>query len=253
MQHKTVKAILYGSNRLYVHLAILFNMFINFGFLPSGLMQSVIIPLVKNKSGDLSDINNYRAIAISQSISKLFEATLKAYIKSDSDVENHQFGFKAGHSTALCNNVLKKTVDYYTNPGSYVFACFIDFQKAFDKVNYWELFLKLLDNDIDNKIVRLLSIWYRPTKQICFVRWQNVVSAGSSMGNGTRQLEVSCHHICFQDNYIREVLQTIVGTAIGCFIGNHCFNVLAYVDDLVILAPSWRGLQRLLPALNNDD
>jgi len=227
-----MEAILYGSNRLYDHLAILFNMFINFGSLPSGFMQSVIIPLVKNKSGDLSDTNNYRAIAISQSISKLFEATLEAYMKSDSDVENHQFGFKAGHSTALCTNVLKQTVDYYTNRGSYVFACFIDFQKTFDKVNYWKLFLKLLDDDIDNKIVRLLSVRY--TKQMCYVRWQNVVSAGFSMGNGTRQRGVLSPYLF--SRYIRELLQIIVGTAIGCFIVNHCFNVLAYADDLMILA-----------------
>jgi len=163
-------------------------MFTNFGSLPSGFMQSVIIALVKNKSGHLSDINNYRAIAIPLPISKLFEATLEAYIKSDTDVKNHQFGFKAGHSTALCTNVLKQMVDYYTNRGSYVFAFFIDFQKAFDKFNYWKLFLKLLDDDIGNKIVHILSVWY--TKQICYVRWQNVVSAGFSMGNGTRQGEV---------------------------------------------------------------
>jgi len=31
-------------------------------------MQSVIIPLVKNKSSDLSDVNNYRAIAISPAL-----------------------------------------------------------------------------------------------------------------------------------------------------------------------------------------
>ena len=29
-------------------------------------------------------------------------------------------------------------VDYYSSRGSYVFACFVDFQKAFDKVNYWK-------------------------------------------------------------------------------------------------------------------
>ena len=74
--------------------------------------------------------------------------------RSDSAVENHQFGFKAGLSTSLCTNVLKQTVDYYTNRGSYVFACFIDFQKAFDKVNYWKLFLKLLDDGVNNQIVQ---------------------------------------------------------------------------------------------------
>jgi len=30
----------------------------------------------------------------------------------------------------------------------------------FDKVNYWKLFLKLLDDSVENKIVHVLSVWY---------------------------------------------------------------------------------------------
>ena len=140
---------------------------------PSSFTQSLILPLVKNKAGDLFDLNNYRAIAISPAISKLFEGVIVKYIKTDSDVENHQFGFKAGHSTSLRTGVLKRAVDYYTNRGCYVFACFVDYQKAFDTVNYWKLFLKLLNDGINNKIVKLLSIWH--SQQVCYVRWQNVV------------------------------------------------------------------------------
>jgi len=39
-------------------------------------MSSVIVPLVKCKTKDLSDVNNYRAIAISNTISKLFESVV---------------------------------------------------------------------------------------------------------------------------------------------------------------------------------
>ena len=56
----------------------------------------------------------------------------------------------------MCTNTLKKVVDYYTNCGSHVFVCFVDFSKAFDKVNYWKLFDKLLDDNIDRNIVSLL-------------------------------------------------------------------------------------------------
>ena len=88
-------------------------------------------------------------------------------MKCDSAVENHQFGFKAGHSTSLCTSVLKQTVDYYTNRGSYVFACFIDFQKAFDKVNYWKLFLKLLDDGVNNPIVQIVGCLVQQTGMLC--------------------------------------------------------------------------------------
>jgi len=47
--------------------------------------------------------------------------------------------------------------------------------------------------------------------------------------------------------YIRELLLQLETTHVGCNIGGVYINVLAYADDnIVILAPSWRGLQQLL-------
>jgi len=55
---------------------------------------------------------------------------------------------------------VKKTVEYYVNGGSHVFACFVYFTKAFDRVNYWKLFNQLLDNGIRVCYVKLLAFWY---------------------------------------------------------------------------------------------
>jgi len=96
-------------------------------------MQSIFVPLLKNKCGDLSDIKNYRAIAISNALSKVFESVLIDPLRPTSyaDVDKFQFGFKQGHSTGLCTSMFKNTVDYYRSRGSHVFVCFIDFSTAF--------------------------------------------------------------------------------------------------------------------------
>jgi len=65
-------------------------------------------------------------------------------------------------------------VDYYVNRGSRVFACFIDFKKAFDYVNYWKLFTKLLQDNTDSNIVGMLVYWYSH-QELC-VRWISSVS-----------------------------------------------------------------------------
>jgi len=44
--------------------------------------------------------------------------------------------------------------------------------------------------------------------------------------------------------YIRELLGAVSSSGIGCFIGNQCVNILAYADDLVLLAPSWHAFNR---------
>ena len=99
--------------------------------------QSTIIPLVKCKSGDLSDVNNYRAIAITNSLSKSLETLLFNFIDSDDPVD--EFGFRKKLSTSTCTHVFKKTVNYYRQHGSHVFT------KAFDNVDYWLLLCKLID------------------------------------------------------------------------------------------------------------
>ena len=45
------------------------------------------------------------------------------------------------------------------------------------------------------------------------------------------------------------MISAIVNTRVGCNIGGTFINILAYADDMVILAPSWYGLQFLLDIL----
>lgn len=152
---------MFANPRLFIHLSVLFNMFMMHCHIPAMFMQSVIVPLVKSKGGDLTDVNNYRAIALFNTISKILECIFMSKVTSNNNNSDiYQFGFKAGHSTGMCTNTMKKVIDYYTDNGSHVFACFVDFSKAFDRVNYWKLFNKLLDDDVDCNIVALLAVWY---------------------------------------------------------------------------------------------
>ena len=64
---------------------------------------------------------------------------------AECDRPMYQFGFKKGHSTGTCTSMVKRTIDYYLKRGSYVLTCFIDFSKAFDRVNFWKLFLQMLE------------------------------------------------------------------------------------------------------------
>jgi Reverse transcriptase (RNA-dependent DNA polymerase) len=227
------------------YIYFLFNLCISHGHLPCAFMHTSIVPLVKSKSGDLTDINNYRAITLSNSITKILESCFIRLINSYSDFDKYQFGFKANHSTAHCTNVMKKVVQYYTTRGSHVFVSFVDFSKAFDKVNYWKLFNKLLDDKIDTSIISLLAYWY--SHQSSSVRWKCVVSDCFSISNGTRQGSLLSPFLFAR--YIRELIADIASCNIGCNIGGIFCNILAYADDIVLLAPSWAALQQLIDLL----
>ena len=89
-------------------------MCLKYSYLPTELMQTTLMPLLKNKTENLSDVNNYRAIALSNSISKLLEDVLLNILKQyESSDDLYQFGFKKEHSTAMGCSVLKCVIDYY--------------------------------------------------------------------------------------------------------------------------------------------
>jgi len=85
----------------------------------------------------------YRAITLSNSISKILESLLFDIIIKDDDIDEYQLGFRKSVSIAFCTHVFKNTVDYYRRNNSRVFCCFIDFGKAFDRVDYWLLISNL--------------------------------------------------------------------------------------------------------------
>ena len=111
----------------------------------------------------------------------------------ESEAECDKYGFKAGHLTSLCTSVFKRTINHYTVRGSHVFSCFIDFTTAFDRVNYWKLFTKLIDDEVDVSVVAVLAFWY--SKQQMCVKWQNAMSDWFSIGNGTHQ--GACYRLHF--------------------------------------------------------
>ena len=61
--------------------------------------QSVIIPIINIKSGDFTDKNNYRPIAPSSIIYKVFEQIIIIRLEENLWTNDNQFGYKSGHST----------------------------------------------------------------------------------------------------------------------------------------------------------
>jgi len=163
-----------------------------------------------------------------------------------SDHDKYQFGFKWQHSTMLCAGIVKQSIEYYISRGSHVFASFVDFSKAFDKVNYWTLFKQLIDDEVNRQLVALLEFWY--SHQQATVVWLNTQFSPFCVGNGTKQGGILSPFLFTR--YIRPLLAVISSSNVGCNIGGTAVNIFAYADDIVLLAPSWHALQDLLLLLD---
>ncbi len=89
-------------------------------------------------------ISVIKTIALVTAASKILEIVLLNYIDSFIDTTCNQFGFKRKSRTDMCVYSLKNTMQFYSNHDNPVFGCFLDASKAFDRVNYWCLFSKLI-------------------------------------------------------------------------------------------------------------
>ena len=51
-----------------------FTLCLAHGYLPPAMIETTIVPIVKNMSGNLSDRSNYRPIALATIISKMIDS-----------------------------------------------------------------------------------------------------------------------------------------------------------------------------------
>ena len=191
---------------------------------------------------DICDVNNYRPIALVTVASKIFEIILLDIFELSLQTSDNQFGFKKKHSTDHCLFVLKNVIDYYRSHGSPIYTCLLDASRAFDRVNHWNLFKKLINRGVPLIVVRILVYWYR-TQTFC-VKWGSVTSVFFNVSNGVRQGGILSPYLFVI--YVDDLSALLNSSGVGCHINNSPINHIFYADDLCLMAPSPSGLQKLL-------
>ncbi|XP_022837226.1 uncharacterized protein LOC111364552 [Spodoptera litura] len=229
-----------------VHLPRILSMFYNLclchGYLPEELTKTIVVPIVKNKTGDISDKNNYRPISLATVIAKVLDSLLNNILVRHIKLHDAQFGFRAGLSTESAIVCLKQAVRYYTDRGTPVYACFLDLSKAFDCVRYDKLWGKLASAGVPVEVTALLKGWYGCQKNQ--VRWGEVLSEAYGMECGVRQGGLTSPLLF--NLYINDLIGELSDTHTGCHIDDVCVSNLSYADDMVLLGPSVGAIRKML-------
>ncbi|XP_026328610.1 uncharacterized protein LOC113236665 [Hyposmocoma kahamanoa] len=77
---------------------MLFNLCISHCYLPNNLMKTIVVPIVKNKTGDVSDKSNYRPLSLATVVAKVLDELLGGVLKKHIIIQE-EFGFKPNLST----------------------------------------------------------------------------------------------------------------------------------------------------------
>ena len=229
-----------GVDSLCAPLSDLIKAFIIHGHIPDIFLVCSLIPIIKNNRASSLSSENYRLIAITSLILKLFDGVLLELCGKDLKPSSLQFGFQRGQSTTMASWTLMETVSYFTSRGGPVYLCLLDLTKAFDHVKFSTMF-RLLKERIPAILLRFIIFSY--THQQCSVMWQNSRSESFLIKNGVRQGSIASP--TYFNLYIDQIFKDLQDSNLGCMIGDLYYGILGYADDLALLAPS-RGTLQLM-------
>ena len=124
-------------------LFILFNQSINDGYVPKIWKKSFVIPVFK--SGNRSDIGNYRPISIMGSVAKILDSIMAQKLSQQylMHIITQLHSFVKGRSTLTNLIVYSDYVANALNDYKQVDSIYLDFKKAFDSVDHSILVYKL--------------------------------------------------------------------------------------------------------------
>ena len=121
------------------------------------------------KEGDDEDPNNYRAITVTDTITKILAIMinnrLEEWASKNKIIRQEQIGFQKKCRPADHIFVLKTLMNTHLEKGKKIYSCFIDFKKAYDSVWRTGLFYKLIKTGADLDLIKIIKSMYEQSKQ----------------------------------------------------------------------------------------
>ena len=151
-----------GTEHLSAPLLLLFNTILKFNLYPVEWKKDILGPL--HKSGVKTDVNNFRGMAFSSCLGRLFNSMMRIRLeqKCSSFISNCQASGKQGAQTSDHLLVLKHIIHKYIKVKKQkLFVCFFDLKKAFDFVPRLQMLNKLMtEYNIGGQFLKILKNIY---------------------------------------------------------------------------------------------
>ena len=240
----------FGKDILLLPVVKLFNRILKSGTFPHSWNISLVSFIAKNN--EIYDCNNYRCLSLTSCFGKLFTSLLQTrlhnYMENNNLYNRFQAGFRPGYRTTDHIYTIKTIINKYIfKCKKRIYACFVDFSKAFDTVWRPGLFQKLLTLGIGGNFYNVVKYMYSNSKFV--VKKDNFLSHLGQYERGVRQgdgLSPLLFNIFIND--INDIFDETISQPVT--LNTTKLNCLIYADDVLLLSESKEGLQSCLDSLN---
>jgi endonuclease/exonuclease/phosphatase (EEP) superfamily protein YafD len=208
------------------------------GEMPDEWKTSTIVPIFKK--GDPMDTNNYRGIALINTmlkiICKVIAKRLQIIIENHSLIRREQVGFLREEECLGQATCLIEACQRRKNEGLDTVVLFLDLKKAYDMVPHTRLIQKLKASGIGNTMLRFINNMYEETHMK--VRVDNETTSSFKYSRGVRQGCPTSPLIFIL--YVNDMLENINPIYVPGL--KHGIRGLNFADDTVILAENHADL-----------
>ncbi len=227
-----------------------FQYYFDTGLLPTHWLKAVIKPIPKNKTNDPKIPLNYRGVnllsCIYKSYSCIINKRLSSYLERYHLIEDEQNGFREGRSCLEHIYTLYSIIKNRKNQSKDTFVAFVDFTKCFDLIDRDILFYKLTEYGIDGKMYQTLKRMYSNTMSC--VNINNTLTDWFYTMNGCRQGDVTSPTAF--SIVINDLIKELKYTGLGVEVNDLTVCVLAYADDIALIADTPGNLQKLISKMH---
>ena len=223
----------------------LYNRLLLNGEYPRLWGEGIIVPIFKG--GNPDEAGNYRGITLINIMGKIYSQILlnrlNKWAETEEKLLDNQFGFQKGKSTVDCIFAFSSIISKTLNLGEKLYCVFIDYEKAFDKINRSFLWQKLLAENVSSKFVEALRSMYSVVKSC--VRYSSSNSRFFTSYNGLKQGDPSSPLLFML--FINDIIHNIHAGLEKIFtIDDLELFLMLYADDAVVFAKSPESLQSIL-------
>jgi Reverse transcriptase (RNA-dependent DNA polymerase) len=231
------------DNEGIVWITDVFNKIYNSGYIPDKWLQSEFIALPKKPGAKRCE--EYRTISLMSHMLKLFLKVIhrRIYKKCEEQISHNQFGFMNAVGTREALFGVQVLFQRCRDVNCDVYACLIDYEKAFDRVQHQKMINILKDADIDDKELRIISNLY--WNQTACMRLDGERTEQVKILRGVRQGCILSPLIfnMYSEKIFNEALN---GVEEGVLLNGVRLNNIRYADDTIVMADSLDGLQTLM-------
>ena len=226
----------------------LYNRIYETGQIPKDWLKSTFIPLPKTRNP--KTCSDYRLISLMSHALKVFLKIIhhRIYKKCEMDMGVEQFGFRHGFGTREALFSVMVLAQKCRDQRKDLFICFIDYEKAFDKVRHNTLLKCLTKKGLDKNDIDIIKNLY--WSQEATVTTEAGETEALQIRRGVRQ---GCVLSPLLFNlYTEEVFSTALQTSKeGIKINGKLLNNIRYADDTIIIAENNNDLQNLLTTITD--